>query len=126
MLETTRKFLLLRNESSEEVGESAKVAVGLTHGLEESCMQVSQDGSKLVQETKSRNEAMPQQVGQMESLLTAKDVSMYPCLKLREGKPNLPDTQLYKAVSHLVLPRTFNSKEGAVSVHSLVSGLKLE
>ncbi|QDZ25370.1 hypothetical protein HOP50_17g79140 [Chloropicon primus] len=68
-LETTAKFLMIHDDSSGEVGESARVAVGMTHGLVEACMQVSQDGALLVEETKSKIEGIRKQVDQLESIV---------------------------------------------------------
>ena len=69
-LETTGRFLLLHDDASEEVGESARVAVAMTHGLVEACMQVSQDGARLVEETKTKIEEIKESIVTMESLLT--------------------------------------------------------
>ena len=69
-LETTTRFLRLHDDASAEVGESARVAVGMTHGLVESCMQISQDGLLLVQQTKARIESIKKLVDQLDQLAT--------------------------------------------------------
>ena len=69
-LDRSGRFLLLHNEAGEEVGESARVAVGMTHGLVEACMQVSEDGNKMVEETKKKIEAIKKQVDLLESQIT--------------------------------------------------------
>ena len=67
-LEQTRNHLVLHDDASGECGESARVAVAMTHGLVESCMQVSQDGTALVEGTKAKIERIRKQIDRLDAL----------------------------------------------------------
>ncbi len=68
-LSQTSQFLLVHRDAGEDVGESAREAVGMTHGLVDACMQVTQDGQQLVQDTAAKIETIRKQVDLMEAQL---------------------------------------------------------
>jgi len=67
---STESHLRLHSHATGELGESAKVAVSMTHGLIEECMQARVDGLALIDKTKTKVERIKKQVDQIETLLT--------------------------------------------------------